>query len=130
MSDGSAILLLSAASTIVGAALSAVVSRFFYLKAGSDLDAALRSLKGNHQMQIQALTAIGRMLEQSGMGKPIYDAAGNLTGVTISITVSPGPLASSANLGTPKVTTTIGVPPQYDRQHEQPPSHEPEGHHA
>ena len=123
MSDGSAILL-SATSTIVGAALSAVVSRFFYLKAGSDLDAALRSLKGNHQMQLQALTAIGRMLEQSGMGHPTYNAAGNLTGIVVTGSAR---LAGSGGL---TATGTATGPSQYDRQHEQPPSPEPEGDHA
>ena len=71
MSDGSAILL-----TIAGTAAGAAASWYFHLKSGSDLDAALRRLEGDHQSQLKALSAVGRMLEQSGIGKPTYDAAG------------------------------------------------------
>ena len=123
MSDGSAILL-TAAGTLVGVVLGAVPSWYFlrryYLRGGSDLDAALRPLAGHDQKLLQAVNTLGRMLEQADIGKPSYDAAGNLTGVVITHALSMS-------------TDTFLVkapPPQYDRQHEQPPSPEPEGDHA
>jgi|SRR5208282_2111724 len=92
-----------------------------YRKSGSDLDAAMRR-------QRQATNAIGHKLEHKDQVELVFDAAGNVIGN--SITVSLSPLASSAALGTPTVTITTGEPPQFDRQHEQPPSPEPEGDHA
>ncbi len=119
MNDASTILL-----TAAGAVASWYFSRRYYLKSGTDLDVALRRLEGDHQMQLQALTAIGRMLEQSGMGHPTYNAAGNLTGIVVTGSAR---LTGSGGL---TATGTATGPSQYDRQHEQPPSPEPEGDHA
>ena len=72
MSDGSAILL-TVSGTVAGAVLGAVASwnfsRRYYLKSGTDLAAALHPLMGNDQKTLQAVTAIGRILEQNGQGK-------------------------------------------------------------
>ena len=61
MSDGSAILL-TISGTVAGVVLGAVPSWYFsrryYLKSGTDLDAALRRLEGNHQKQLQAVSAV------------------------------------------------------------------------
>ncbi len=124
MSDGSAILL-TIAGTAAGAVASWYFSRRYYLRSGIDLDAALHRLEGNHQKQLQAVSAVGRMLEQSGIGKPTYDAAGNLTGVVVTAT-------GHIQLSGLRVSGfgTCTPPPQYDRQHEQPPLPEPEGDHA
>lgn len=123
MSDGSAILL-TAAGTLAGVVLGAVPSWYFsrryYLKSGTDLDAALRPFAGNDQKLLQA---VGCMLEQSGIGKPTYDAAGNLTGVVVTRTVS-------MSTDTFLVKPLPPQPPQYDRQHEQPPVPDPEADHA
>jgi hypothetical protein len=56
------------------------------------------------------------MLEQAGLGKATYDAAGNLTGIVITQSLSDViPLSDSVTF-----TVTKTEPPQYDRQHEQP----------
>lgn len=121
MSDDASILL-----TIGGTAVGAVASWYFYRKSGVDLDAALRRLDGNHQKQLQAANALARMLEQSGIGKASYDAEGNLTGIAIAGAAhTVGRVSHRAD-----ATVVRGVPPQYDRQHEQPPTPEPEGEHA
>jgi hypothetical protein len=128
MSDQSAILL-TAAGTLAGVVLGAVPSWYFsrryYLKSGTDLDTALRRLEGNHQRQLQAVSAVGRMLEREGIGKPTYDAAGNLTGVVVTG-------AGHIQLVGLRVGGfgTCTPPPQYDRQNEQPPIPGPEGDHA
>jgi hypothetical protein len=124
MSDGASILL-TIAGTAAGAVASWFTSRWYYRRSGSDLDAALRPLMGNDQQMIQALNALGRMLEQASIGKPTYDAAGNLTGVVVTG-------AGHIQLGGLRVSGfgTCTPPPQYDRQHEQPPSPESEGDHA
>ena len=100
MSDGSAILL-TISGTVAGAVLGAVASWYFsrryYLKSGIDLAAALRRLEGNYQKQLQAVSAVGRMLEQEGIGKPTYDAAGNLTGVVVT-GIGRAQLSNSAKL--------------------------------
>ena len=125
MSDASATLL-TIAGTAVGAAASWYFSRRYYLKSGFDLDAALRRLQGDHQEQLHTVTAVGRMLERSGIGKLAYDEAGNITGIVIT-----GAAHSTASFGpTASATVERGTPPQYDRQHEQPLSPEPEPDHA
>src|SRR3954447_19529295 len=74
MSDGASIRL-TIAITAVGSAASWLISRWYYRQSGSDLDAALQPLAGDSQKQLQGLAAIGRMLEQAGIGKPTFDAA-------------------------------------------------------
>ncbi len=129
MSDGSAILL-TAAGTLVGVVLGVVPSWYFsrryYLRGGSDLDAALHPLVGNDQKTLQALNAIGRILEQNGQGTFSRDEAGHITGIVI--TASARDVLSFSQRATAVVVR--GEPPQFDRQHEQPPSPEPEGDHA
>jgi hypothetical protein len=88
----------------------------YYRKAGTDLDAALRPIAGDAQKSLQAVSILGRVLEQSGTGKLTYDAAGNLTGLVVTGT---GRAAGSSHVvGVGKAT--YSPPPQYDRQHEQP----------
>ncbi len=129
MSDGATILL-TAVGTGIGVILGAVpswyFSRWYYLKSGTDLDAALRPLAGDTQKALQALSTVGRMLEQAGIGHPNYDAAGNLTGVVIEASVSDVATVSDAAI----VTHTKAPLPQYDRQHEQPLMPEQEDDHA
>jgi hypothetical protein len=114
MNDGQAILL-TVASTVVGSLASWYISRWYYLKSGPDLDAALRPLGSDSKKMLQALSTVGRMMEQAGIGKPTFDPDGNLTGVAVT---------GSANLVLAPVTLTAtgtcSPPPQYDRQHEQP----------
>jgi len=125
MSD-SASIILTIASTAVGSTASWFISRWYYRRSGSDLDAALRPLAGDNQKLLQATNALGRMLEQAGIGKPSYDATGNLTGVVITES-----LRQVIGLSDRATATVVrGNPAQYDRQHEQPPSPEPEGDHA
>jgi hypothetical protein len=118
MSDGASILL-TIAGTGIGAAIGAIASwhfsRTYYLRSGTDLDAALRPLAGDSGKQLQALAAIARMLEQAGIGKPAFDAAGNLTGVVIT-----GALRAVAGSDGFRAVGTCTPPSQYDRQHEQP----------
>jgi hypothetical protein len=127
MSDQSAILL-TAAGTIAGVVLGAVSSWYFsrryYLKSGTDLDAALLPLAGDAQKALQAANTVGRMLEQAGIGKATRDAAGNLTGLVVTATAH---FVASSDMN---VTAMVKRPPQHDREHEQPPSPESEGDHA
>ena len=92
------------------------------MKSSSDV----RHLVGNDQKTLQVVNAIGRIIEQNGQGKLTYDQAGNITGIVI--TASTYDVLSLSDRAT--ATVTRGQPPQYDRQHEQPPSPEPEGDHA
>jgi len=119
MSDGAS-LLLSLGTMVGGAAASWFISRWYYCRSGFDLDEALRPLSGNNQKLLQATTALAHMLEQAGIGKPTYDAAGNLTGVVVTATghIQLGGLRAQG-------FATCTPPAQYDRQHEQPPSPEP-----
>jgi hypothetical protein len=116
--------------TITTTALGILATWFFawlyFRKSGSDLDAALRRLDGNHQKQLQALTAVARMLERSGNGKATYDTAGHLTGIFINESASDGAFVSDAAI----VTHTKAPLPQYDRQHEQPLAPGDENDHA
>ena len=116
MTDGTTYLL-AGVTTAIGSAASWFFSRWYYSRSGSDLDAALRPLAGNHQKLLQATNAIGRMLQQSGIGEPAFDAAGNLTGIVLRATASGGVRIG----GTASATVTRAVPSQYDRQNEQPP---------
>jgi hypothetical protein len=127
MIDGATIAL-SAACTLVGAVIGVAATWHsawhFARRSSAELAAALRVLSGDNQMARQALNAIGGILEQAGLGKVDRDAAGNIIAITIG----------SANVRlSPAIArgTAEGMPPaQYDRQHEQPPSPEPEGDHA
>jgi hypothetical protein len=66
------------------------------------------------------------MLEQAGIGKPSFNAAGHLTGVTIDES-----LRQVIHLSDSVDAMVVrGVPPQYDRQHEQPPLTEPVADHG
>ena len=129
MSDGSAILL-TAAGTLVGVVLGAVPSWYFsrryYLRGGSDLDAALRPLAGDDQKLLQATNAVGRMLEQAGIGKPSYDQAGNITGIVVTATAHARGSSTATAIG----SFTITPPPRYDRQHEQPELEKQDSHDA
>lgn len=124
MSDGSAILM-TAVGTIAGAALGALANWYFSRRSSSELDATFRSLAGNDQKLLRAVNTIGRMLEKAGIAKLAYDEAGNVTSIVIT---------GSGRITLPGLrvrgTGTYSPPPQYDRQHEQPPSPEPEGDHA
>lgn len=122
MSVGESILL-AIVTMFLGAILGAVASWYFsrryYLKAVADSTAALHPL-------IQAVMALGRMLEKAGLGKLTYDDAGNITGIVITASArSTATFSDRAD-----ATVAKGQPPQYDRQHEQPPSPEPEADHA
>ena len=110
MSDGNAILL-TIAGTAIGSAASWFISRRYYLRSGTDLDAALRLVADR-----QGVNALARMFKQAGIGKANYDAAGNLTGIVMEAS------AHDRLLLTDSATATViqGVPPQYDRQYEQP----------
>ena len=125
MSDGSAILL-TIASTAVGSAASWFISRWYHLRSGSDLDAALRPLAGDNQKLLQATNAVGRMLEQAGIGKPSYDQAGNITGIVVTATAH----ARGSSTATAVGSFTITPPPCYDRQHEQPELEKQDSHDA
>jgi hypothetical protein len=118
MSDESAILL-TAAGTAAGAVASWYFSRQYYLKSGTDLDAAFRQTH-------QAMSALGHVIEKRGEGKLKYDDAGNITGLEYFGSAN---LKASGGL-TATGTVTKPPPPKYDRQHEQPPAPEPEGDHA
>lgn len=117
--------LLTIAGTAVGAAASWFISRWYYRRSGVDLDAALQPLAGDNQKLLRAMNAVGHMLEQSGIGRPTYDAAGNLTGVVVTCTL----LATESD-DIFQGTATVTPPSQYDRQHEQPAPENQDGHHA
>jgi hypothetical protein len=127
MSDGSATLL-TIAGTLAGAAASWYFSRRYYLKSGTDLDAALQPLAGDTQKLLRATNLVARMLEQAGIGQPSYDGDGNLIGIGIKVPVSA--VGASAGVGGISVQIIEEPPTQYDRQHEQPSSPEPEADHA
>ena len=102
--------------TVAGMVASWWITRWYYRKSGTDLDAALRPIAGDAQKSLHAVSVLGRVLEQRGTGKLTYDAAGNLTGLVIT-----GAAHSTASFGpTASATVERGTPPQYDRQHEQP----------
>jgi len=85
--------------TVAGIVASWLISRWYYRKSGTDLDAALRPITGDAKKLLHAVSVFARMLEQAGLGKATYDAAGNLTGVVITgaahSTASFGPTASA-----------------------------------
>jgi hypothetical protein len=114
MSDAASILL-TVASTAVGSAASWFISRWYYRQSGSDLDSALQPLTGDQRKLLQATNALGRMLEQAGIGKPTFDEAGNLTGVVVF-----GKADNILGHAMVKASGFCTPPPQYDRQHEQP----------
>ncbi len=109
-----------AGCTIVGAILGATASWFFsrkyYLKSKDDADKAMIRLLHDHTTQYRCFTVLARMLEESGIGTPNYDATGNLTGVKVSAIAHA--VGSSTVTATGKAVKT--EPPRYDRQHEQP----------
>ena len=109
MIDGASILL-AIGTTAASLTASWYITRWYYRRSGSDLAAAVRP-------QLQGTNALGRMFERAGIVKPAYDATGNLTGSAI-----PESLHQVIGL-TDRATATVvrGEPPQYDRQHEQPP---------
>ena len=80
MNDDASILI-AIGSTAVGSIASWFTSRWYYRRSSSDLDNALRPLAGNDRQLIQATNAIAHMLDQAGLGKPTYDAAGNLPAI-------------------------------------------------
>lgn len=121
-----ATILLTIASTAVGSAASWFISRRYYRRSGSDLDAALRPLAGDNQKLLQATNTLGRMLKQAGLGEPSWDAAGNLIGLVIR--ASAGDVLSVSDCAV--ATITRAEPPRYDRQHEQPPPDEQVGPNA
>jgi hypothetical protein len=125
MSDVATIFL-TVASTAVGSAASWFISRWYYRRSGTDLDTALRPLVGNNQKPLQAVNAIGRILEQNGQGTLAYDEAGKITGVVVKASASDVAIASDCAMVTIKKVPL----PQYDRLHEQPPAPETEGNHA
>jgi len=129
MSDGSAILL-SAASTFVGWVLGSVsswyFSRWYYRRSGSDLAAVAQLLLGNHSKTLQVLYAFGHILELNGLGTFSRDGTGTITGIALTATGH----AKSSSQPTAVGRETYSPPPQYDRQHEQPPSPKSEGNHA
>jgi hypothetical protein len=104
--------------TVAGIVASWFISRWYYRRSGTDLGTALQPIAGDNQKLLQAMTALARMLEHAGIGHPTYDAAGNLTGVLIYPSASDGATASEGAI----VTHTKSPLPQYDRQHEQPPT--------
>ena len=112
MIDGASIL-----HDIGNIAVGWFITRWYYRRSGSDLGAAVRPLAGDNQKQLQATNALGRSFERAGIIKLAYDATGNLTGSAI-----PESLHQVIGL-TDRATAVVvrGEPPQYDRQHEQPP---------
>jgi len=117
MSDGAAILL-----TIAGTTAGVLATWYYDRKSSSNF----RHLAGDVQKTHQAVIAIGRIVEQNGQGKFSRDEAGNITGIVL--TASARDVISFSDRADAVVVR--GQPPQYDRQHEQPPSPEPEGGHA
>ena len=104
-----------AGCTVIGAILGAVASWYFsrkyYLKSGIDLDSATRKILRAHN--------VVATLRREGMNATaIYDTDGYLSGVTVSATGH----AEGSSTATGGGSFTIKPPPQYDRQHEQPPS--------
>jgi hypothetical protein len=117
MSDGASILL-TVVSTAVGSTASWWISRWYYLRSGTDLAAAVRDLADR-----RGVNAIASMLEQSGHGKTNRDMTGNVIGVTFERSSSIGLVIS----GSAAPTVTQGPLPRYDRQHEQPDSEKRDG---
>jgi hypothetical protein len=113
---------LSVLLTAIGVIASWFISRWYYRRSGYDLDAMLSPLAGNHQKLLQATNAVGRMLEQAGIGKPTYDEAGNISGNIVTATAHARGSSQAAAVGRAMYSPV----PQYDRQHEQPPAREPE----
>ena len=120
MSDGSAILL-----AIAGTAAAAVADWYFSHKSGSNLDAVSRRLAANDQELLRTLSVLARLMEHAGIGKGAYNADGILTGIVVTGT---GNISLSGLRAAGRGTCT--PPPQYDRQHEQPPIDDPEAHRA
>ncbi len=117
---------LSILLTVIGVVASWFISRWYYRRSEYDLDAMLRPLAGNHEKLLQATNAVGRMLEQAGIGKTTYDEAGSISGNIVTATAH----ARGSSQVTAVGRATYSPPLQYDRQHEQPSAIEPEGDHA
>ena len=75
---------------VLGAIPSWLISRMYYLKSGTDLDAALRPLVGNSQKLRQAVNILARMLEQGGIGKATFAPDGSLNGILLTAPASGG----------------------------------------
>jgi hypothetical protein len=82
MSDGEATLL-TAAGTISGVVPSWFLSRKYLLKSGAHLEDALRPLAGDRRRLLQITNSLARVLQQAGIGLPVFDAAGDLVGIAI-----------------------------------------------
>jgi len=76
MSDGQSILLAAA-----GIVATWYFAHWCYRKSGSDLDAAMRR-------QHQATNAIGHKLEHKDQVELVFDAAGNVIGNSITVSLS------------------------------------------
>lgn len=107
---------------MIGSSVSWYITWLYYRKSGVDLDSALKPLANDQRKLLQATNALGRMLEQAGIGKPTFDESGNLTGIIIF-----GKAHITLNHATMKASGSIAPPSQYDRQHEQPTPEVPGG---
>jgi hypothetical protein len=136
-------LLFTLLGVLLGGFPSWFFSRMYYLKSGTDIDTALRPIAGDAQRSLLAVTALGRMLEQSGLGNLTYDETGHITGIVVRTYASDVAIASDAALASimpPSDVTTASeaavithIPdplPQHDHQHGQPPAPDPESDHA
>ena len=83
----------------------------YYRKSGKDLNAALAP-------PMTILNAMAYIHDHPTCSTFTRDAAGNITGVTVSATGH----AQGSSTATGGGSFTFTPPPQYDRQHEQPPS--------
>jgi hypothetical protein len=142
MTDQSAIIL-TIVSTAAGSAASWFISRWYYRRSGSDLDAALRPLAGNAQKLLQGVNSLGRMLEQSGLGTLTYDESGNITGIFVRKFASDSATTSDAATATVMPPSEVATAlegmlitrfpaplPTHDHSNEQPSSSKPEADHA
>jgi hypothetical protein len=126
MSDGQSNTLAAASMvlSVVGIVLGIggiVASWYFYRKARHESDAAIKQ-------QREVTNIIARKLQDKKLIDILFDQAGNAVGNSFTMTLRP--LRSPGTLTTRTPETTTGEPPQYDRQHEQPPLPDPEGDHA
>jgi type II secretory pathway component PulJ len=102
--------------TIVSIAATWWFAWYYYVKANEATDRAMEASAGDVQKLLRATNTLGRMLQQAGIGEPTFDADGNLTGIVLHAVASGGIRVS----GSATATVTRSIPPQYDRQHEQP----------